>query len=141
MAGVSNVLNIGISGLNAAAEGMQTVSNNTANVNTPGYNLESINQVSLPTLGTIGGGSGSGTDVTSVQRAFDQYIFDEIVGANATSQSAQTILSNSQNLAALFPVVSGGVNGLSDAISTFFGGANTVAQNRWRRCSIRWALP
>ncbi len=39
MSGLTQALNIGVTGLDAASEAMQTVSNNTANVNTPGYNV------------------------------------------------------------------------------------------------------
>lgn len=129
MSGLTQVLNVGISGLTAATEGMQTVSNNTANVNTPGYNLETINQVSVPGVSLPNGGLGAGTEVTSIQRAFNQFVYQEILGATATNQSAQTILSSTQNLSAVFPVTSGGANGLGQVIGSFFGGANAVAQN------------
>lgn len=129
MSGLTQVLNVGISGLTAAMEGMQTVSNNTANVNTPGYNMETINQVALNSSTLPAGGLGSGTQVQSVQRAFNQFIYQEILGATATNQAAQTVVSNTQNLTAIFPVASGGENGLSEAINNFFGGVNTVAQN------------
>ena len=129
MSGLTQVLNVGISGLTAAMEGMQTVSNNTANVNTPGYNMETINQVALNTANLPAGGLGAGTQVQSIQRAFNQFVYQEILGATATNQSAQTVVSNVQNLTAIFPVTSGGENGLGQAIGNFFGGVNTVAQN------------
>ncbi|MGH7072891.1 MAG: flagellar hook-associated protein FlgK [Stellaceae bacterium] len=129
MTGLTQLLNIGASGLNAATEGMQTVSNNTTNVNTPGYNLETVNQVELPGSQSPAGGTGNGADVTSVQRAFDQYVFQEIVGATATNSAAQVVTSNAQILSAIFPVASGGANGLGSEISTFFGDINTVAQD------------
>ncbi|HEY5208118.1 MAG TPA: flagellar hook-associated protein FlgK [Stellaceae bacterium] len=129
MSGLTSILNVGVSGLNAATEGMQTISNNTSNVNTPGYNLETINQVAVPGTNLPAGGEGAGTNVTSIQRAFNQFVFQEIIGATATNQAAQTVLSNAQNLSAIFPVVSGGANGLSQAIDTFFSGVSTVAQN------------
>jgi flagellar hook-associated protein 1 len=129
MTGLTQLLNVGASALDAATQGMQTVSNNTANANTPGYNLESINQVSLPGTQYPAGGIGMGTEVTSVQRAFNQFVFQEIIGATATNQAAQVVTSNAQNLAAIFPVASGGANGIGDAISTFFSDINTVAQD------------
>lgn len=129
MTGLTQVLNVGISGLEAATEGMQTVSNNTANVNTSGYNMETINQVAINGVDIPSGGLGAGVDVTSVQRAFNQFVYDEILSATATNQSANTILSNTENLSGIFPVASGGANGLGQAISSFFGGVNTVAQD------------
>ena len=75
MSGISELLNAGISGLQAALEAMQAVSNNTANVNTPGYNVESVQQTEVP---SVGGQPGSGTEVTSIQRAFDQFIYQQL---------------------------------------------------------------
>src|SRR5215469_5300754 len=104
MPGLTQLLQIGLSGLSAASDGMQTVSNNTANVNTPGYNVESVNQTELP---GVEGGPGLGTDVTSVQRAFDQFAYQEVIGAGSANQAAQVVQTNSQNLTAIFPVASG----------------------------------
>jgi len=129
MTGLSQLVNIGLSGLSAAQEGMQTVSNNTANVNTPGYNVESINQVELPGTGGPSGSVGAGTDVTSIQRAFDQFVYQEMIGATATNQAAQIMQTNTSNLASIFPVASGGAGGLGAALTNFFAAANQVAQN------------
>jgi flagellar hook-associated protein 1 FlgK len=126
MSGISELLNAGISGLQAALEAMQAVSNNTANVNTPGYNIESVQQTELP---SIAGQPGIGTEVTSIQRAFNQFIYQQVVEAGSASQAAQTAQTSAQTLSALFPVASGGATGLGSAISSFFGAANAVAQD------------
>jgi flagellar hook-associated protein 1 len=126
MTGLTQILQIGLSGLSAATEAMQTVSNNTANVNTPGYNVESVDQTELPGLD---GGPGQGTDVTSIQRAFDQFAYQEVVGASSANQAAQVVQTNAQNLAAVFPVASGGAGGLGAALDSFFAAANQVAQD------------
>ncbi|MGC2200793.1 MAG: flagellar hook-associated protein FlgK, partial [Stellaceae bacterium] len=126
MTGLTQLLQTGLSGLSAAAEGMQTVANNTANVNTPGYNIEAINQAELP---PVEGGVGGGADVTSVQRAFDQFIYQDIVRASSSNQAANVVQANAQNLAAIFPVASGGAGGLGSAIGSFFAGVNQVAQD------------
>jgi flagellar hook-associated protein 1 FlgK len=129
MSGLSQLVNIGLSGLLAAQEGIQTVSNNTANVNTPGYNVESINQVELPGSGGPPGTVGAGTDVTSIQRAFDQFVYQEVIGASAANQAAQIMQTNTTNLASIFPVASGGAGGLGAAITSFFSAASQVAQD------------
>ena len=117
MSGLSQLLQTGLSGLSAASEALQTVANNTANVNTPGYNVQSVNQTELP--GTAGG-PGAGTDVTSIQRAFSQFLFQQGVQASSANQAAQVIESNAQNLAAIFPIASGGAGGLGSALDSFF---------------------
>jgi flagellar hook-associated protein 1 len=127
--GLTTVLDIGSSGLTAATEGMQTVSNNTANVNTPGYNQEVLNQTFLPSTDMPAGGLGMGTDVTSIERVFNQFIFQQIVGATSTNSAAQLIQNNAQDLSSIFPVASGGEGGLGDILNSFFTAANTVTQD------------
>jgi flagellar hook-associated protein 1 FlgK len=124
MAGLTQLIDIAASGLSAATAGMETVSNNTANVNTPGYNDEAIVQTELAQSGDP---AGDGTDVTSIQRAFNQFAFQQVVQSSAAEQASQTLQTNSQALAALFPVASGGAGGLSAALGSFFAAANTLA--------------
>jgi flagellar hook-associated protein 1 len=125
MASLTQIADIGASGLEAATAAMQTVSNNTANANTPGYNVESVAQVELPGIGIA---PGAGTDVSSVQRAFDQFVYQAVVEASSANQAAQLVQTNSQNLASAFPVASGGAGGLGAAISGFFAAASTLSQ-------------
>src|SRR5689334_21941433 len=88
MTGLSQLLQTGLTGLSAAAEGMQTVASNTANVNTPGYNVQSLNQTELPGLDD---GPGGGTAVTSVQRAFSQFVYQDVVQATSANGAAQVL--------------------------------------------------
>lgn len=129
MTGLSQLINIGLSGLSAATEGMQTVSNNTSNVNTPGYDVESLNQVALPGSGGPPGNVGTGANVTSIARGFDQFIFNQLVQATSANQAAQTIQTNASSLASIFPIGSGGAGGLGQALDTFFAAASDVSQD------------
>jgi flagellar hook-associated protein 1 FlgK len=126
MTGLSQLLETGWTGLAAATEALQTVSDNTANANTPGYNVESVNQTELP---GIAGGPGYGTSVTSVQRAFDQFAFQQVVAAVSANQAAQVVENNGSALAALFPTASGGTGGIGAAIGNFFAAVNTLSQD------------
>jgi flagellar hook-associated protein 1 FlgK len=126
MSGLTALLNTGVSGLTAATEAMQTVSNNTANANTPGYNVESVAQVELP--GVLGE-PGLGTEVTSIQRGFDQFIYQQLVQAGSTNQAAQVNQTSIQNLSALFPVASGGANGIGAELTSFFAAVNGMSQD------------
>lgn len=124
MAGLTQLIDIAASGLAAATAGMETVSNNTANVNTPGYDVERVAQVALAGSGDP---VGRGTDVTAIQRAFDQFAFQQVVAASSAGQASQTLQTNTAALAALFPLASGGSGGLGAALSGFFTAANTLA--------------
>ncbi|HTW53875.1 MAG TPA: flagellar hook-associated protein FlgK [Stellaceae bacterium] len=126
MTGLSEVINAGWSGLDAATEALQTVSNNTANINTPGYDVESVQQAELPGLP---GEPGTGAQVTSIQRAYDQFVFSQMVGATSTNQAAQVAQDNAENLTAIFPVASGGEGGLGATLTSFFSGMNAVSQD------------
>jgi flagellar hook-associated protein 1 FlgK len=126
MSGLGQLLSTGVTGLQAAIQAMETVSNNTANVNTPGYNVESVVQSELRGLDT---GPGIGTEVSGVRRAFNQYAYQALVQAGSANQAAQTVQTNAQNLATIFPVASGGAGGLGASLTTFFAAANQVAQN------------
>ncbi|HZK91957.1 MAG TPA: flagellar hook-associated protein FlgK [Stellaceae bacterium] len=126
MTGLTQLINSGRTGLDAAAQALETVSNNTSNVNTPGYDLEKVQQAALP--GALGQ-PGAGTEVTSIQRAFDQFVFSQMVSATSSNQAAQVAQGNAQNLAALFPVASGGAGGLGAALTSFFSAMNTVGQD------------
>lgn len=123
MSGLTQVLNIGASGLEAATAAMQTVSNNTANANTPGYSVEVVSQTDLPGTGV---NPGSGAEVTSIQRAYNQFVTQALVAAGSANQAAQVVQSNSETLAAIFPTASGGANGLGAALDGFFAAASAL---------------
>ncbi|HXC26331.1 MAG TPA: flagellar hook-associated protein FlgK [Stellaceae bacterium] len=126
MTGLSQVIDAGSSGLNAAIQALETVSNNTSNVNTPGYDVESVQQTEQ--VGTVGS-PGTGTDVTSIQRSFDQFVFSQMVTATSANQAAQVAQDNAENLTAIFPVASGGSGGLGVSLTNFFSGMNAVSQD------------
>ncbi|HWB51611.1 MAG TPA: flagellar hook-associated protein FlgK [Stellaceae bacterium] len=126
MTGLGQIIDTGRTGLDAATMALETVANNTANVNTPGYNVESVKQTELP-----GGlnGPGLGTQVTSIQRAYDQFVFAQMVAATSANQSAQVAQNSAENLTAIFPVASGGTGGLGVSITSFFAGMAGISQD------------
>ncbi len=126
MAGLGQVIDTGRSGLDAATAALATVANNTANVNTPGYNVESVKQTELP--GELNG-PGLGTQVSSIQRAYDQFVFAQMVNATSANQAAQVAQSSAENLTAIFPVASGGAGGLGISITSFFAGMAGISQD------------
>ena len=126
MSGLTQILQIGLSGLSAATEGMQTVSNNTANVNTPGYNVESVNQTELP---GIDGGPAQGTNLTSIQRLLTNSPFRRWWGHLRPIRRLRWYRPARRILSGIFPVASGGAGGLGSALDSFFTVANQVAQD------------
>ncbi len=83
------------SGLMAAQAGLRTVSDNIANVNTPGYVRKTVNQQQL-----VVGGQGMGVEVTGVQRVTDQYLQTASITASSDSSRWDTVsqyLDNAQS--------------------------------------------
>jgi flagellar hook-associated protein 1 FlgK len=122
---MSSLLNIGISGLNAAQVALATVSNNIANASTSGYSEESVQQVE--TIGqsnsqfTLGGG----VDVTAVQRAYSQFLTSALWSSNSSLQSATTMSNLTTTLNGAFS----GSGDLQTALDNLFSGFSTVADS------------
>lgn len=90
-----SIFSIGLSGLNAAQNALNTTSNNISNVYTPGYNRE---------LAILGEGSADGgVKVNDIQRQFNRYVADQLNAATSSSSalsSYQTQVSQIDNLLA-----------------------------------------
>lgn len=80
---ITTILATSTTGLMAAQQGLRTVSDNIANVNTPGYVRKVVEQTSLVTMGV-----GSGVDVIGVQRVIDRYLQTASLNAAATAGRA-----------------------------------------------------
>ncbi|WP_163575935.1 flagellar hook-associated protein FlgK [Halomonas faecis] len=78
-----SMFSIGLSGLNAAQNALNTTSNNISNVNTPGYNRE------LTILEQQGRGGG-GVNVNDIQRQFNQYVASQLNAATSQSSALET---------------------------------------------------
>lgn len=84
------------SGLLAAQAGLRTVSDNIANVNTPGYVRKTVDQQPL-----VVNGSGMGVEITGIRRVTDQYLQLATLSAGSDSSRWNVIsqfLDNAQSL-------------------------------------------
>ena len=74
-----SIFSIGLSGLNAAQNALNTTSNNISNVYTPGYNRE---------VTILGEGRGDGgVRVNDIQRQFNQYVANQLNSATSSSSA------------------------------------------------------
>ncbi len=113
-----SLFSIGLSGLNAAQNALNTTSNNISNVYTPGYNRE------LTLLGerNVSGG----VQVNDIQRQYDQYVAGQLNAANSKAsalESYHTQISQIDNLladreAGLAPLMQNFFSSLEDLAST-----------------------
>tara|TARA_R110001599_G_scaffold213743_5_gene411527 strand:+ start:32 stop:1975 length:1944 start_codon:yes stop_codon:yes gene_type:complete len=112
------MFSIGLSGLNAAQNALNTSSNNISNVYTPGYNRE------LPQLGE--GRVGGGVRVNDIERQFNTYVADQLNSAKTQSSALETYynqVSQIDNLladreAGLAPLMQGFFSSLEDLASS-----------------------
>ena len=75
--------NIAMTGLFAAQRGLQVTSNNITNANTTGYSRQQVQQKASRPLSGIGVGmTGTGVDITGVNRVRDSYIDQKLWSQN-----------------------------------------------------------
>lgn len=79
---MSTIFSVGLSGLNAAQNALNTTSNNISNVYTPGYNRE------LTILGQSR--TDAGVQVNAIQRQFNQYVANQLNAATSASSALRT---------------------------------------------------
>jgi flagellar hook-associated protein 1 FlgK len=79
---MSTIFSVGLSGLNAAQNALNTTSNNISNVYTPGYNRE------LTILGQSR--ADAGVQVNDIQRQFNQYVASQLNSATSSSSALKT---------------------------------------------------
>ncbi|MFM0636602.1 flagellar hook-associated protein FlgK [Paraburkholderia metrosideri] len=122
----SNLINLGLSGLNAAQWGLTTTGQNISNASTPGYTIET------PVYAESGGqytGSGylpQGVSTVTVTRQYSQYLTTELNNAQSSGNSLSTyntLISQLNNL------IGSPTAGISSAITSYFTGLQNVSNN------------
>lgn len=79
----NSLINTAMSGLNAAQVALSTVSNNISNYNVAGYNRQTAILAQNGGMGTMAGFIGNGVTVTSVNREYNQFITNQLRGAQS----------------------------------------------------------
>ena len=129
---LSSMLNIAQSGLMTSQTQLRLISDNIANVNTPGYARKLGDQQSVA-LSTTGGG----VSIQQVTRSVDQYLSAASYAANAQSQGAgvvSDVLDQAQSLFGDPSTTSGYFNQLDQVFSAFSAAtqnaSSTVSRNQ-----------
>ncbi len=119
---MGNLFGIGLSGLSAAQAALATSSNNISNVNTPGYNRQSIQLGAIATAG----GQGGGVLATGVERHYQQYLTGQLNAAQSSSTALETHLGQ---LSQINNLLGDSEAGLAPLMQQFFAGMQTLAAN------------
>ncbi len=126
MTATGNLLGTAVSGLLAYQRALATTGHNVANVNTPGYSRQSALLNTQTPLPTGSGFIGTGVTVSTVTRAYDQFISTQL----RTTTANQSELAAYNELAKQVDnVVADPQAGLTPAMEDYFKAVQAVAND------------
>jgi flagellar hook-associated protein 1 FlgK len=121
----NGIYGIGLSGLAAAQAGMLTAGHNVSNVNTPGYSRQVAVLANRAPQFNGGMFVGTGVDVSTVRRVYDDFLGAQLNGATASASHLDTYNTELSKLDNLFGDAG---TGLAPSLDDFFSAVNAVAQ-------------
>ncbi|RTL46893.1 MAG: flagellar hook-associated protein FlgK [Burkholderiales bacterium] len=113
---MAGLLSLGARAMFANQAALQTIGQNIANANTPGYSRQSVVLTTSPGQYTGAGFFGKGVDVQTVVRAHNDYLTKEAASSKSTATADATRAEQLSRLEKLFPP---GNDGLGFAASQF----------------------
>ncbi len=119
-----NLANLGISGLYAAQKRMQVTGHNINNIDTAGYNRQSVLVQTAGSVGSSDGFYGRGVQVVTVQRSYDNFLYQQLTRAQTAGAA---LVSYGTEIAQLDNLFSDRTVGISPALQSFFDGLEAVA--------------
>ncbi|KWF96419.1 flagellar biosynthesis protein FlgK [Burkholderia diffusa] len=122
----NTLMNLGVSGLNAALWGLTTTGQNISNAATPGYSVERPVYAEASGQYTSSGYMPQGVNTVTVQRQYSQYLSDQLNSAQSQGGSLSTWYSL---VAQLNNYVGSPTAGISTAITGYFTGLQNVANS------------
>ncbi len=120
----SDLLSLATTALRANQTALQTVGQNIANVNTPGYSRQSVVLQSAGGVFSGGGYIGQGVAVNTVMRNYSDFLSQQSNVAAAQQASDTTLSTQLTQLENVFP---SGANGLGASVSTMLNSFSDVA--------------
>jgi flagellar hook-associated protein 1 FlgK len=120
----SSIMQIALSGLNAAQAGLNTTSHNLANVNRPGYTRQQAVQGTAPALFSGSGYIGTGATVETVRRIYSEHLQRETESLQSQASHSSAFSAEIERLGNLLADPD---TQLSAAIDGFFGAMQQVA--------------
>ncbi|KML54378.1 flagellar hook protein FlgK [Burkholderia cepacia] len=122
----NSLMNLGVSGLNAALWGLTTTGQNISNAATPGYSVERPVYAEASGQYTSSGYMPQGVSTVTVQRQYSQYLSDQLNGAQTQGGALSTWYSL---VTQLNNYVGSPTAGISTAITSYFTGLQNVANS------------
>lgn len=121
---MSNLISIGLSGLNASQAALSVTSNNIANAATSGYSRQQAVQTASP-LQNIGVGFlGTGTTLSDVRRIYSAYLDNQL--QTATSLQSDAVAYQDQ-VTSVDKLLADRDTGISSVLTSFFSALQTAS--------------
>ena len=95
---MADILSTSVSGLLAFQQALDVTSNNVSNSATPGYSVQRINLAEGPGQSTGGGYFGSGVNVQSITRSYDETLAQQVRSSNASYSSFNTVATQASQI-------------------------------------------
>lgn len=121
-----SVLHIAYSGLQSASLGNSTTIHNISNANTEGYSRQTNHQKANYALSTGSGFMGQGSSVTTVRRAYNEFLDKQVNVAQSRYSYSQEY---SDCLSRIDDLLADSTTGLTPVLQEFFQAVQDVADN------------
>lgn len=121
-----NLANLGLSGLLAAQNRLQTAGHNLNNANTEGYNRQTVLTQTAGATQTSGGYLGRGVLAVTVQRSYDSFLNRQLVQAQSNGAA---LVSYGHEITQINNLFADRTVGVSPALQRFFDGMDAVASS------------
>ncbi|MEP7311485.1 MAG: flagellar hook-associated protein FlgK [Pseudomonadota bacterium] len=134
---MADMLSTGVSGLRAFQRALDTTSHNIANASTPGYSRQRV-EMATRQPETFGSGFlGSGVDVSSITRYYDQLLATQTRTASSSLSRLSAYADKAQALSNLFADSSTGLNAsLQKFLNSVQGVANSPTSTAARQVML-----
>ena len=123
---MANTLGIGTTALSALQRAISTTGQNIANVNTEGYSRQSVSLSARPAQDIGAGFLGSGVQVTSIDRAYNQFLANDVQQRTASSGYYALYANAAERVDSMLGDPS---TSIAKAMDSFFASAEAVANS------------
>ena len=122
----TSILSIGQSAIAAAQAGLNTTGHNIANASTPGYSRQVVIQGAAQPQNFGFGFMGQGTQVSTIQRVYNEYLGVQVQSAQASKSGLDSYYTQIKQINNM---LADPTAGLSPSLQDFFSGIQTLASN------------
>jgi flagellar hook-associated protein 1 len=117
---MSALMSIGKTAMTASYAALQTTGNNIANANTAGYSRQEVMLADAPSQFTGSGFFGKGVSVTTVSRAYNQFLTGQAINTGSVSAADSARLGKLTQLENVFPIGEAGLGYAAGALMNSF---------------------